>query len=156
MRAGGGAPCGRRACGVCTSGRTLQWPCVSPSRIGVGMPRHSSRWVPGSGGNRSGLGVGQTFVTCQRNFPFVLLHNNTATFAKVSQKFQTARNTPTATLRSTLHHETTAPHPDLAAPPLVSPRATHQHSARLFTTKPPPLGARFRAISACCRSSRSD
>ena len=49
-----------------------------------------------------GLGPGKTFVTYMRNFPFFLLHNNTATFAKLSQKFLATQHIPTSQHSS--HH----------------------------------------------------
>ena len=47
------------------------------------------KYDTGSYGQRpepASIGPGKTFVTYMRNFPFFLLHNNTATFAKLSQK----------------------------------------------------------------------
>ena len=38
------------------------------------------------------LGLGKTFVTYMRNFPFFLSHKNTATFAKVSRKSLAAQH----------------------------------------------------------------
>ena len=48
------------------------------------LPGRARPWSAARARGSRSLGLYQTFVRCERNFPFFLSHDETATFAKLS------------------------------------------------------------------------